>query len=504
MNKIGIIDIGAESIDMLLSETSNKGYFKIIDELKEYINFGSDAISCCEISTEKTDKTIAILNVFKNMCLNAGASDILFVASEEVRNSESQKNFRKKLSEVLDTKFKVLSNAEDLYYTSLGATNSMFIENSLLVDINAHSVNLAFIENNVIKQKAFLPFGFIDISNKFDLNNNIDLSTLANLKNYINNTLTEIEWLNSINFDSIIGMGDSVISLGKIDRARKHYPIHNSHGYNFNLSDIKEIYNLIKSKDLEHRRQIAGLPEKAVTTILASSSILKLIATYTKIHDIEICGYGLREGLLFDYLETNLESKKDILDSSLTEVMDSLNINSTHANQVYNLSQIIFDKLLPLHKLTENKFKRILKTSSLLHDSGISIRYDNHHLHSFYIVLNSPINGLSHKELLMSAFATALHRNNHFAVPIAKYSSLINKLDSKYIEYIGIIIRIAEGLDRSLSSAVEIIDLKLTDSTAELIIKAHKNIDLEIQEAYRAKAAFETLYKRKLLITISK
>ena len=500
MNKVGIIDIGAESINMLLAETSEKGYFRIIDELKEHINFGSDAISCCNISTEKMDKTIAILNIFKNMCLNAGASSILFVASEEVRNSESQKNFRKKLSEVLDTEFKILSNEEDLYYSSLGATNSMFIEKSMLIDIKAYSVNLAFIENNIIKEKAFLPFGFIDILNKFDLNNNIDFATLANLKNYINETLDEFKWLKELEFDSIIGTGEAIISLGKIDRAKKHYPIHVSHGYNFELNDVKEIYNLIKSKDLQHRKQISGLPKEALTSILASASILKLIATYINTYDIEICGYGLREGLLFDYLESNLESKKDILDISLTNVMDSLTINSEHAKQVYSLSQILFDKLMPIHKLESCKFKRILKTASLLHDSGVSIRYYNHHLHSFYIVLNSPINGLSHKELLMSAFASALHRNNHFTVQVAKFSSLINKLDVKYIEYIGLIIRIAEGLDRSLSSAVEIVDLELTDSTVEIIIKSDKNIELEIQEAYRAKDLFKELYKRELII----
>ena len=501
MNKVGIIDIGAESIDMLLASTSEKGYFKIIDELKEYITFGSDAISCCEISSEKMDKTISILNIFKNMCLNAGATDIIFVASEEVRKSDSQMNFRKKLSEVLDTEFRILSNEEDLYYTYLGASNSMFIEKSLLLDINAHSINMAFIEDNIIKEKAFLPFGFVDISNKFDLNHNIDFATLANLKTYINDELTKHEWLTEIKFDSIIGMGDSIISLGKIDRAKKHYPIHVSHGYNFELHDVKEIYNLLKSKDLEHRKQISGLPIKAVPTILASASILKLIATYTDTHDIEICGNGLREGLVFDHLETNLESKKDILDSSLTGVMDSLNIDVKHAQQVYSLSQKLFDKLMPIHKLDSNKFKRILKTASLLHDSGISIRYYNHHLHSFYIILNSPINGLSHKELLMSAFASALHRNNHFTVPVAKYSSLINKLDAKYIEYIGIIIRIAEGLDRSLASTVEFVDLNLTETSVELIIKSDKNIDLEIQEALRAKHAFKELYRRDFFIT---
>ena len=501
MNKVGIIDISAESIDMILAQTSEKGYFKIIDELKEIIDFGSDAISCCEISHEKIDKTIRIFKTFKNMCLNAGVTDLIVVASEEIRESKNQINFRNKLTQVLDTDYKILSSDDDLYYSYLGAKNSMFIEKSLLVSINAYSTNIAFIKNNILKEKAFLPFGFTDISKQFDLNNNIEFKTFDNLKNFVEEGLSEYEWLKNIKFDSIIGIGDSILSLGKIDSSRKKYPIHVSHGYKFYIEDVKEIYNLLKSKNLDNRKKIAGLPEESVSSILASTSILKLISNFTDTAEIDLCGNGLREGVLFDYLETHFETHKDILSSSLLGVMDNLNIDEQHANQVFDLSLKLFEGLENLHKINTPNFRRILRTAALLHDSGDSIRHYNHHLHSFYVILNANINGLSHKELLMSAFAAAMHRNNLFSIPVAKYSSIINTLDAKHIEYIGIIIRIAEGLDRSLCSAVSISDVRITDKTVEIILKSDKNIDLELQEAYRSADAFKTFYKKNLIIT---
>ncbi|MGL5823087.1 MAG: Ppx/GppA phosphatase family protein [Sarcina sp.] len=500
MNKVGIIEINSESINMVLAQTSEKGYFKIIDELKEYIDCGSDLISCSNIASEKLEKTIGILKVFTTMCSNAETSDILFITSEELESSHCKANIQKYIASSLDANFRVLSNKEALYYNYLAVKNSMFIENSLLLDINGHSTNIGIIENNILTSSATLEFGFIDISNKFNLNDNSDFLSLAKLKAYIDQELEKISWLKGQTFNSIIGVGNSIIALGKLDRIKKHYPINISHGYILNVDDIKEIYNLLKSKDLIKRKQISGMKAELVNTILASTTLLKSIASYTKIYDIEICGNGLREGLLFDYMESHFETQKDIINSSLIGVMDTLNIDTRHAFQVFKLSEKLFNQLEPIHKLKDNKFKRILKVASLLHDSGTSIRYYNHHLHSFYIILNSQINGLSHKELLMSAAATAMHRHTQFNIPLVKYSSILNKLDAQHIAYIGMILQIAEGLDRSLCNAIDDLEINITNETIELKLYATKNIDLEIREVFKGKNNFEEVYRKELVV----
>lgn len=501
MNKIGIIDIEAESITMTLAQTSDKGYFKIIDELKEYINIGSDILTCSIISDEQLTKTLTTLGVFKTMCLNAGTSEIIIIGSEAIKNSENQTNFTLKIKEILNMDIRILSNEEELYYNYLAVKNSMFIESSLLLDINGYSINLAYIENNIIKETALLPFGFISVSNKFDLNNNLAFFTPNNLKGFIENELNKYTWLQDIKFDSIIAVGNIANCIGSIDIRRKHYPLNIPQGYRFYLEDIKEIYNLVKSKDMKHRLQISGLKNCYASTILAASGILKLISEFTNTAEIDLCSSGLREGLLFEYLDMHTKNDNNILDTSLIGIMDSININTVHAEQVFKIASKLFVGLSDIHKINNCKYNRILKTSSLLHDSGISISYQNHHLHSFYVILNSNIKGLSHRELLMSAFASALHRNNDFTVPLCKYSSILNKLDVKNIEYIGVLIRIAEGLDRSLCCAIDDFDISITQDIVELKLKSNKNIELEIYEAYRSKDAFFEIYGKELKIT---
>ena len=163
------------------------------------------------------------------------------------------------------------------------------------------------------------------------------------------------------------------------------------------------------------------------------------------------------------------------------------------------ISMKLFQALKPLHKLGDN-FNNIIKTASILHDCGTSIDYYNHHRHSFYIILNSYINGLTHKELLMSAAISASHRNNSYHLPLPSFCSMINKLDLKVIDELGVILKIAEGLDRSLEGAVNDLQVSITEDS--VIIKVFSNTDLylEIKQAQRATRKFKDVYNKNLII----
>ncbi len=110
------------------------------------------------------------------------------------------------------------------------------------------------------------------------------------------------------------------------------------------------------------------------------------------------------------------------------------------------------------------------------------------------------ITGLSHKETLLSAFAAAYHRNNTFEFPFAHFCSIINRLDISNVEYISILIRIAESLDRSLSGAVEDINVSFDEDNVFLELVAKRNVELEIAEALKSKEVFEKIYDKNLVI----
>ena len=166
---------------------------------------------------------------------------------------------------------------------------------------------------------------------------------------------------------------------------------------------------------------------------------------------------------------------------------------------MYNLSQKLFEAFKPLHRLG-NEYDHIIKTAAMLHDCGTSIDYYNHHKHTFYIILNSYINGLTHKELLMSASIAASHRNNSYHVALPQFCSIINRLDFKVIEELGIILKIAEGLDRSLSGAVKDLSVSINEDTVEIQLYSCLNLDLEISQALRCSDKFKEVYGKTLTI----
>ncbi|MPQ45021.1 Ppx/GppA phosphatase family protein [Clostridium tarantellae] len=500
MNRIGVIDIGSNAVRMTLAEVWDSGYFRIIDELKESIRLGSDLISCSIISEDKINFTLSTVKSFKDMCISSGASKIITVETEALRQAENKANFKSKLLKILDLDIKTLTNEEELYYNFLGARNSLYIKNSLLVDINGNTTHLAWIVDNEIFKKVSLPFGYVTLTTLFKLDDTICYENNEKSLKYIIDNLKNIDWLCNNSFESIIGIGGSIRNLGKIDRRKKRYPIDLSHNYVFFDYDIEDLYHMLKSKNLRQRKKIEGLSNSRADVIVAATGILKQILNFTQTSKIEISGRGLREGILYDYLEQNFNNKKDILDASLKGIMETLNVNYPHAYNVYNLTKKLFNELSSLHKL-DNSFNNIVKTASLLHDCGISIRYYDHHIHSLYIILNSPLNGLSHKEILMSALCAAFHRNNSFEISLPKYSTILNRLDIANIEFIGVLLKLSEGLDRSLIGSIKDLKVLINDENVEIILFSDENLDLEIRQAYRCTEKFKEIYKKDLIIT---
>lgn len=499
MNRIAVIYLGVNIIKVTLSEVQENGYFQIIDELKERIPFDYDIAYTKSVSKEKLSTAISILKSYKSLCTISGANKIIAIISNEFEKANNSKDFLHIVNDILKVPPCLLSAKDEIHYNYISAINSVYIENGLLINIRSNSTIIANIKNKEISNIAIIPYGCINLSCKYNLIDRISVESVENATTLIKNEISKLSWLDSIDTTTVIAMGESFKSFAKIDRLRKKFPLNNSNNYIMNGLDIHEIYNMVKCKNFKMRNSISGLSFEKAHIIVGASIIANELINKIKIDDITICTRDLSQGVLFEYLDNNYSKSNDILDYSIEGIMDNLNVNKAHALHVYKISNTLFNELKSLHKLN-NSYIKILKTASLLHDCGISIDYYNHHKHSFYIILNSYINGLNQKELLMSALTAAYHRNNSYEPPLPPYSTIINKLDINIVEKLGVILKLSEGLDRSLEGAVKRIDVKITDSKVEMILYSNLKLDLEIRQALRVKDKFKEIYNRDLLI----
>lgn len=499
MDRIGIIDIGPSSLRLILTEVDKNGYFKIIDELKTSIRLSHDLVTDANICNENFNTILSTLKAYKSLCTVSGATKIFAVATESLREAKNKDILLPLIRKELNIEVRVLSCEEEILYNFLGVKRSMYIENSLLVEVAGTDTHLAWVKSNKIIKSITLPVGSVNLSYKFNLKDRILPNALTSTFDYLSDLLESIDWLKEANFESIIGIASTIRNIGKIDRVRKRYPLEIIHNYELTDIDVKEIFNLLKCKDYKQRQKLDGIDPELADIIVGGTAIFKKIANMVQCSKIIISGRGLREGLLYEYLNENYVVENDILDYSINGVLDTLNGDKNHANNVFNMTYSLYKALKPLHHLGD-EFYNIIKTSAMLHDCGISINYYGHHKHSFYIILNSSINGLTHKELLMSAAIAASHRFNRYQTPISPFSAIINQLDLKTIKYIGVLIKISEGLDRSLVGSVK--ELKVSFDEEKVIINVYSDIDVdfEIRQALRASEIFKEVYHKELVI----
>ncbi|MBU3192838.1 Ppx/GppA phosphatase family protein [Clostridium algidicarnis] len=499
MEKLGIIDIGSNSVRLVLAQINESGSFHIIDEIKETIRLGEDIEINQVLSEDKIIKTIKTLDTFKAICKSLNTSDIIVIATEAVRQSKNGDYFINKVKKDINLDIRVLTGIEEANYDCMAIINSMDTDNSLMIDIGGSSTEIAWIKEGHLKESISLPFGTVNLTKRFNLEDIVRSEDDQAFKGFVIEELNKIPWIFNTKFDNIIGIGGAIRNMGKIDRAIKKYPLDIAHNYKMDSKDINYIYNLVKSKNLKQRLKINGLSADRADIFVAAVSSLNVIINLLHIDEVIVSGKGLREGVLDEYIEVNYNPKEDMLESSIDGILESHYVNKTHAYNVYNLTHKLFDDLKSLHKLNDD-FIDILKTGSLLHDCGISVRYYNHHKHSFYIIVNSQLRGLTHRELVLSAYMAAYHRNNYYEINLCHFSSIINRLDLSNIRKIGILLRISEGLDKTMLGSVTNITTIIDDKSVTLKLNASRDIDLEVSEALRCKNKFYEIYEKELII----
>ncbi|MCQ2409497.1 MAG: Ppx/GppA family phosphatase [Clostridia bacterium] len=505
MEKIAVIDIGSNSARLVLANILEGGYFVVFDELKENVRLGQDMDWDGYIKPQRIAQTIKTLTMFRRLCDANHVDKIFAYATAAVRKAKNQKSFLDEVAMTCGIKIKVLSIEEQAMLIYQGVINSMDIPKGLIMEMGGGSTNLIYYNRKNIIHYEALQFGSVTLTDLFKNSSDDPLERTAKIEEFISEQLEKVSWFSQIDPDTqFIGVGGAFRNLGRISRMIRKYPVNMAHNYELSMSEFDNIYSNIRKLDLDSTMRIKGLSSGRADIFPSSLAAMKAVLTKFPVETITVSGCGLREGAMFRYAVPGINEKpiQDVLAHSLYTNMKYFDINIEHAEHVYNLCQILFKQLKVLHKLPRTAV-RVLKIAALMHDCGMRIKYYNHQLHSHYIILNSNIYGVPHKEIIMAAFVAAGHRKTEFAKDeILRYKDILTQDDVIMIKKLSVILRIAESFDRAQSGVVTNVSC---DVLGDSVIVKTETIDnaecsLEVKDALSAAEDFYSAYGKHLEI----
>jgi exopolyphosphatase/guanosine-5'-triphosphate,3'-diphosphate pyrophosphatase len=129
------------------------------------------------------------------------------------------------------------------------------------------------------------------------------------------------------------------------------------------------------------------------------------------------------------------------------------------------------------------------------------MRYYGHAKHSWYTILNSAICGATHREIVLAAFVAGCH--NREEIPMGewlKYKDVIMEEDLDAVKKLGVLLRIAESLDRTHSGMVTGINCDVLGDSVIMKTIVAGDAALEIRDAEMANPEFKKAFRKNLEI----
>ncbi|MDR3264025.1 MAG: Ppx/GppA family phosphatase [Clostridiales bacterium] len=503
MEKIAIIDLGSNTARLVLVNVLDGGYFVVFDELKESVRLAQDMEIDGFLKPSRISATIKTLKMFKRLCDANRISKILAYATAAVRRAKNQRSFIDEIAVTCGIKVRVLSEEEESLLIYNGVINALEVPKGLIMDIGGGSIQLIYYNRKHLLHHVTLPFGAITLTDMFKNDGFIAEERAIKIENLVREHLEKTDWIKELDPDTqFIGVGGSIRNLGRISRRIKKYPLSMAHNYHIASIEFDGIYETIKTLEIDKTAKINGLSGARADIFPSALAAVKAVMGFAGFKNIIISGSGLREGAMFRYAVPTTVDKpvSDILGHSINTLLRNFNMNIPHAEHVYNLSVQLFKQLKVLHKLPR-LYVKVLRTAALLHDTGSIIKYYDHHIHSEYIILNSGLNGISHKDLVMAAYVAALHRKADVIEPtFDKYRELLTDEDLDAVKKLGVILRIAESFDRTMSGLIVGINCDVLGDSVIMKTESEGDCSLEIKDALTASLEFKRAYRKNLEI----
>lgn len=503
MEKIGIIDLGSNSARLVIVNLFADGYFMVVDELKESVRLGQDMERDGFLKPARVAETIKTLKMFKKLCDSSNVTRVIAVATEAVRRAKNQRSFLDEIQATCGIKIRVLSAEEEAVLVYRGVINTMDVPKGIVLEIGGGSTKIVYYNRRNMLNYATLPFGAVTLTGMVSGDGLKPEEQAAKIEELFTEQLKKIEWLKELDPDvQMIGVGGSFRNLFKITKMVHKYPLDTVHNYKMPVEDFTPVYDMIKVLDLDKKKKIKGLSAERADILPAALAVINAFVKFIGVNEFTFSGAGLREGIMFNQaLPMTVEKPiADVLNYSLTTLVKYYDCEEKHVEHVVNLSIQLFKQLRVLHKFPR-QYLKILKVAAMLHDCGMRVKYYNHQRHSWYMILNSTLYGVSHREIVLAAFTACCHKKEDInPYDWARYRGIIIDDDLEIVKKLGVMLRIAESLDRAESGTIKSINCDILGDSVIMKTEVDGDATLEIKNAMAASNEFRKSFHKNLEI----
>ncbi len=481
---IAALDIGSNSIHLVVVETDREKPFRVIASAKDAVRLGRSAARDQKLSAAAMDRAINCLKRFRRIAESHGARELIAVATSAVREATNGDQFIARAAEEAKVEIDLLSGIEEARLIALAVSvrhEQSVRRQPLVIDIGGGSTELAVMKNGEPTTLISFKLGAVRLTELFVKSDPIGEKQLRRLRSELREVIAhrapEIE---AAGFNACYGTSGTINALAALSlrrrlAARGLRMTRRRLEHSLTLDELREINEELASRSLDERIRAAQINRQRAEIIVAGGQLLEALMETLKVDELVSCDWALREGVIIAHLARRIETvtasparlERDPSLRGALALARHCQADLKHAHRVAYLSQQLFDELRPLHALG-GEHRRLLAAAALLHDIGYFVSHSGHHKHSAYLIQNSDLTGFTSPEIAIIANVAYAHRG---AAPKSKgdYYSDLRVQDREVTRKLAALLRLADALDRDHQGHVRSLRCEIGDDVVRII-----------------------------------
>lgn len=302
--KIAIIDLGTNTFNLLIVETTPQGGYKKLKSSRIPVKLGEGSINKGYISEIPFNRGISALKQYAQIILDFKVDKVKALATSAIRSASNGKDFVQSAKHNTGIEIEIIDGdreAELIYFGNRKAV-VMNQRNSLIMDIGGGSTEFIIGNNHEIRWKQSYLLGAARLLELIQPSDPITKEEIGSIFNYLSTELVSLKEAvkkygvcelvgSSGAFDSIVEMMAGEYNTQGITDNITEYPI--------NLSDYYPLAEKVINSSYKQRLTIKGLIEMRVDMITISCLFLNFILKEFNITQLRVSTYSLKEGVIF-------------------------------------------------------------------------------------------------------------------------------------------------------------------------------------------------------------
>jgi exopolyphosphatase/guanosine-5'-triphosphate,3'-diphosphate pyrophosphatase len=509
--RIAAIDIGTNSIHMIVVRVRPDLSFEVIDREKEMVRLGAGGLDGRSLTPTAMTAALQTLTKFRRLADSHKVDEIVAAATSAIREADNGGDFIAEVGKKTGIQIRVISGTEEARLIHMAAVYGVHIEGSpaVVVDIGGGSIEVTLGTASHLTHARSFKLGVIRLTERFVRTDPLAKGDERRMVKYINKEIgAHLDSVAERRFERVIGTSGTILSLGELALTESAPPDSvDLRNQRVPAKAIRRLRKRLSSVDLDVRLHMNGLDPRRADIIVAGAVLLDTVLRRLGADEITLCDLALREGLVLDFIHRNsaairkIERYPDVRRRSVVELGERCGYSPAHARHVAELAMAIFDQTRAVHKLGDRE-REWLEYGALLHDAGVHISYERHHRHSYYLIKNGELRGFDPQEIEIIALLARYHRQATPKKDHDGYGVLKGRL-RRTVRTLAAMLRLAEGLDRSHAQVVTSLDVVPRGDEYLIRLKTGGDAELELWAAHRHAAPLEDVLRRPLRFEVS-